>query len=67
MPRLDLGSIRRGCLDDDSGLYDHRNVAQNSDIHERISSNRDEISDSAGRDGADVGYQFHVFCGDRGG
>ena len=63
MPRLDLGSIRRRCFDDDSGLYDHRNVAQNLGIRERITANRDEVSDFAGRDGADVGRQPHMFCG----
>ena len=53
--RFNLCSICSICLDDDPGLHDHGNVTQNLGIRERISANRDEISDSAGRDGAYVG------------
>ena len=53
--RFNLCSIGSICLDDDPGLHDHRNVSQNLRICERIAANRDEISDSARRNGADVG------------
>ena len=53
--RFNLCSICSISLDDDPGLHDHRNVTQNFCICERIAANRDEISDSAGRDGAYVG------------
>ena len=53
--RFNLRSICSSCLDDDSGLHDHCNVAQNLGIRERIAANRDQISYSAGRDGAGIG------------
>ena len=52
---FNLYSICSICLDDDPGLHDHRNVTQNLGIREWIAANRDEISDFAGRQGADVG------------
>ena len=53
--RFNLCSICTRCLDDDPGLHDHCNVAQNFGILEGIAAHGDQISHSAWRDGADIG------------
>ena len=53
--RFNLRLLCSRCLDDDSGLHDHCNVAQNFGILEGIAAYGDQISHSAWRDGADIG------------
>ena len=53
--RFNWRSLCSRGLYDDSGLHDHRNVAQNLGILEGIAAHGDQISHSAWRDGADIG------------